>query len=61
MSRVSQCYKTFFGGNLENLDFPFCETAQNKPFLNTMNNFRVLLFDLQKAQTFCHFVHVQAL
>ena len=24
----SQCYKTFFGGNLENLDFPQAETAR---------------------------------
>ena len=24
----SQCYKTFFGGNLENRDFPQAETAR---------------------------------
>ena len=28
----SQCYKTFFGGNLENLDFPLSWNSRNRPF-----------------------------
>ena len=28
----SQFYKTFFGGNLENLDFPLRQNSKNVPF-----------------------------
>ena len=28
----SWCYKTFFGGNLENLDFPSSQKSKNRPF-----------------------------
>ena len=28
----SRCYKSFFGGNLENLDFPLSWNNKNKPF-----------------------------
>ena len=28
----SKCYKTFFGGNLENLDFALNWKNKNKPF-----------------------------
>ena len=28
----SWCYKTFFGGNLENLDFPLSQKSKNRPF-----------------------------
>ena len=48
----SWCYKTFFGGILENLDFPRSWNSKNRPF-KSKNSFRVLI--CLKLALFSHF------
>ena len=48
----SWCYKTFFGGILENLDFPLSWNSKNRPFKRKKQYFSI---DLLKMALFSHF------